>query len=135
MWATPIAKSDEGRMIFRLENSPFFARGIACRDLIEAKNGDGSTLEFTRVFKRSGHSTYMIMAPKRAAEVEKYIEKLNALNCTYESTTFEHEGGSSMLYSFDVPPNVNIRNAFAIMTEAEEAGVWVFQEGYAYSIT
>lgn len=133
IWATPIAKSDEGMMIFRLENSPFFARGIAYRDLIEAEIGNDAVLEFVRVFKRGGHSTYMILAPKGAIEVKKYLEKLNALNCTYESTNFEHEGDVSMLYSFDVPPNANIRRAFAIMSEAEQAGVWIFQEGYARS--
>ncbi len=60
VWAAPV--SAIGQTTFRIDNTPFFARDIGYRDIVEAKaTEDKIVFEFERVVERSGYSTYMIL--------------------------------------------------------------------------
>jgi creatinine amidohydrolase/Fe(II)-dependent formamide hydrolase-like protein len=60
LWADPVPML--GPCAFRLQNSPFFKRGVAYRDVVDATPTEGEELfDFKRVIRRSGHSTMILV--------------------------------------------------------------------------
>lgn len=130
LWGEKIENSPSGT-VYRLMNSPFFARGVSFRDVVRATRGhDGEELQFAGVLDRSGHSTYMILVPPDARSFEDYWSRLEALGCTYESATWNISLGKRTLYSVDVPDTTDIYRVYAILEEGEKVGLWRFQEGH-----
>jgi len=117
--------------VYKLMNSPFFARGVSHLDIVRAApREDGTGLQFAGVLDHAGHSTYMILATPKPPGFEEYWGKLEALGCTYESTTINTRHGKKLLYSVDVPTSTDLYAVYAILEDAEKQGVWMFQEGH-----
>jgi hypothetical protein len=56
LWAEPIW--DGTKKIFRLMNSPFYARGVSFLDIVDVvPAADGSGLVYAGTIEKSGHST------------------------------------------------------------------------------
>jgi hypothetical protein len=63
LWADPVPEISPNA--FRLRNSPFFVRGVSYLDIVDTTPTEGDALvDFKRIIKRSGHSTYMILEKK-----------------------------------------------------------------------
>ncbi|WP_394840321.1 DUF4265 domain-containing protein [Pendulispora rubella] len=108
---------------YRLENSPFFAFDVSFQDVVLAKFV-GGTLTFVQVLRRGGHSTYRIIPrPGRSSEVRQYWAALERQGCSYEE-------GPKGLLAVDVPPEVNIFEAYAALQAGEAGGAWSFEEGH-----
>jgi len=130
LWAEPVEETAPATT-FRLRNSPFFAEGVSFLDMISAKpDRDGDGLEFAGVIERSGHSTYLILAPAGSANFAKNWNVLQALGCTYESKTLSTKEGEKILYAVDVPPDADIYAVYEALSDSERNGVWTFQEGH-----
>jgi hypothetical protein len=85
LWAAPIVESEWRH--FRLMNSPFFARGISYRDVVNASATErGMIFDFKDVVERSGHSTYMLLSKPDDACLGSYWNMLEKCGCSYEST-------------------------------------------------
>ena len=127
VWAEPIGES--ASQAFRLLNSPYCTRGINYLDIVEAHpTNESPALEFDRVIRRSGHSTYMIIVEKDERQFDSYWKLLQQKGCSYESASM----GKRLLLSVDVLPSANIYDVYKVLEEGETKGVWMFQEGYAY---
>ena len=130
LWAEP-AEETAPSTTFRLRNTPFFAEGVSFLDMVSAKpdrGGDG--LEFVGVIERSGHSTYLILAPVDSTSFEENWKVLEDLGCSYESTTFPTKGGKEVLYAVDVPPEADVDAVYESLSDGERNGVWTFQESH-----
>ena len=62
LWATKL----EGGL-YRVENSPFFVKGLSFEDFVETKFADG-TISFVKTVTYSGRSTYRIIRNEGADE-------------------------------------------------------------------
>jgi hypothetical protein len=130
LWAEPIKGSVSGT-VFCLRNSPFFARDVSFLDTVRAVPSDEYPgLKFAGVIDRGGHSTYMLLVPPAWAEFEAYWQRLEALGCTYESTTIEISLGRRTLYTVDVPGATDVYAVYRILEEGQKHGIWMFQEGH-----
>ncbi|KZL28222.1 DUF4265 domain-containing protein [Pseudovibrio sp. Ad37] len=111
---------------YKLENTPFFACGVANGDELLANRQKGQ-LVFDRVDKASGHSTYRIMVEEttQPEEFSKQWSKLEKLGCTCEDIDADPP-----LFSVDIPANVDIHVAYSILEEGEGLGIWAFEEGH-----
>lgn len=111
---------------YRLENTPFFATGVANGDVLTAKREKGH-LVFESVIKPSGHSTYRIMVEEATQpdEFAKQWDKLEKLGCTCEDIDADPP-----LFSVDIPASVDINCAYEILEEGEGLGIWAFEEGH-----
>jgi hypothetical protein len=107
---------------YRLDNVPFFAFNVSLRDVVVARQ-DGDALVFVEVILRGGHSTYRIKPTGDPSDVEKHWQVLGSLGCTYEA-------GPRGLRAVDVPPAVNIFEAYAALETGEKARAWEFEEGH-----
>ena len=120
LWATPLADGT-----YRLENSPFYAKGYSYLDIVRAESVPEQQLPVvTAVLSKSGHSTYAIFVIggiESNGAFSQHWEPIESLGCSFE-------GVDSELLSVDVPADANIRKAYDLMQLGEDAGVWYFQE-------
>jgi Domain of unknown function (DUF4265) len=132
IWAEPFETSPSGT-VYRLLNSPFYAKGISYQDIIRtAPRFDGGEGQmFAGVIEHSGHSTYMILVPSEFAEFDVFWKKLEELGCTYEYAGIKETGlGHNKLYSINVPKTSDIFKVYEILEEGERKRAWLFQEGF-----
>ena len=124
MWAEPVAGSDAGNL-YRVRNSPFFARGVSFLDVVRAEPSDhfDGALEAVEFIDESGHSTYMVICQTDLERFEKRWELLQALGCTYESSTLS----VGLLYSVDAPPGADLRQIDEVLAQGVTDGVWTCQ--------
>ena len=127
-WTEPVAIP--GGVVYRVLNSPFYAKNISYLDLIKAmKDPECDRLIFDAAWKRSGHSTYMLY--RDDSDYNRFddaLEKLCKLGCTYESTTWGEKNGT--LYSLDIPPETDILLIHKMLEGAQERNEMAFQKGF-----
>lgn len=114
LWATPI---DGG---YKLDNIPFYAKGVALNDLVSAEETDGCLLA-TSILKPSGHSTIRIWFASRD-DIEPTRNKLDQMGCGSEISDVPR------LVAVDVPPAVDYSDIKRILDEGESKGKWDYQE-------
>ncbi|MCW5964073.1 MAG: DUF4265 domain-containing protein [Bryobacterales bacterium] len=119
VWANPLSKG-----LYRVRNVPFYAMGISNDDVLRAEL-EGDALFCREVAQRGGHSTYrfFLMAGIGDEQWKPYWQPLETLGCSYER-------GTARLFAVDVPPDVDIYKAYALLDQGEKAGVWSFQEAH-----
>ena len=115
LWALPV-----GEGLFRIDNVPFFARGIASGDIVSA-TVEQHELRFREVVRPSGHSTLrlIIYDEKDVPAVRALLEQLG---CTIERS---HIPG---LISVDVPPTVPLVALKKTLDEGEAQERWGYEE-------
>nr|WP_321442961.1 DUF4265 domain-containing protein [uncultured Cohaesibacter sp.] len=121
LWAEEIS---DGK--FRIENSPFFVKGVCFEDIVSAKrNNDG--LHFGKVLISAGHSTYRIIRGGNVGEeqFQKFWQPLHSLGCSYESADFGY-----LMYTIDVPPSSDIHAVYGLLEKGDEHDIWEFEEGH-----
>lgn len=120
MWVTRL---DSG--LYKIENSPFFARGISYEDIVEVKQRDGVNI-FIRTVAPSGRSTYRIILDEdtSGAQFERFWKPLEAEGCTYEHGDFGY-----IMYSVDVPKETDVQKVFNLLSDGVSQEVWDFEEG------
>jgi hypothetical protein len=130
LWAAPVAGNP---MTFRLEDSPFFTRGISHKDVVRGRPAEDKTIfDSDQVIERAGHSTYMILVKDDEPRFHAYWTMLEEKGCTYESGHINLSIGRRLLLSVDVPPSSNLLEVRDILDRGERDHVWEFQEGYVH---
>lgn len=120
LWATPLLANE-----FRLENSPFYARGYSFEDVVFAQFDSARGFPVVqRVVRKSGRSTYALRVIQGIASNKRFLlywEPLEKIGCTYENA-------DGVLLIVDVPAQTRIHEAYRLLEIGEHAGVWEFQE-------
>lgn len=126
VWIEPLADtSEEG--VFRLLNTPYFARGLSWGDVVRAvPSDDGLRFEFKEVVSRSGHSTYRILVDANDLRFSEILTQLESLGSSFERIDF----GARHLYALDVHPEADIYQVYATLEGGERLGVLEFEEGH-----
>jgi hypothetical protein len=114
LWTTPL-----GEGLYRIENIPFFARGIARGDIVSAVEED-EALIFQGVEEPSGHSTIRLIIYNETA-VPTVIERFERLGCVSE-TTF------NKLVALDVPPSLSLEDLRERLDLGFTQGQWDYEE-------
>lgn len=115
LWALPV-----GDGLFRIDNVPFFARGIAWGDIVSA-TVEQQELRFIHVVRASGHSTLRLIIhdAKELPSVSWFLEQQG---CAIERS---HIPG---LISVDVPPAASIDSLRKTLDEGEAQDRWGYEE-------
>jgi hypothetical protein len=116
IWAVP---AESG--LYKLDNIPFFVRGLSAEDVVSAVETDGE-LYYDRLVSGGGHGTVRVLVENRQ-ETQLIRDKLRALGCSSELTNVPG------LVAVDVPPSVDYRAIRTFLTEGEDQGRWEFEEG------
>lgn len=121
MWAKEVNNGQ-----YELQNTPFFAKGLAFLDVVTVQSLDGR-LVMTNVSRHSRHSTYraLIQNDTSLPQLEKILKDLAIMNCTYES----YKDTKWTLYTFDIPPS-SVDLVYKVLDSAGKQGVLDFEEGH-----
>ncbi len=123
MWASRVSDST-----FQIDNIPFFAKLIACGDIVAAEQ-IATGLIFRELVQPSGHSTVRVIIHRGdrnddqlRALVEGIRQSLRAMGCTAELSHIPS------LIAIDIPPEVNYRSVAMFLSEKEHAGLLGYEE-------
>ena len=116
LWATP---TDDG--LYRLDNIPFFAHGVAFADLVSAEAGSEGTLCFTRVTQPSGHATLRVIVFD-SADALPLRGDLESLGCDTEQSHVPN------LFAIDVPPQVSMEDVRRLLNVPGASERWEYEE-------
>ena len=105
---------------YRLDNIPFFARGVSSEDIVRVKREEG-VLFFAGLVDIGGHSTVRVLVWNRS-ETEAVREELRAMGCSSEGTNIDG------LVAVDIPPSVRYAEVREFLMAGEQNGRWEFEE-------
>ncbi|MBB5317299.1 DUF4265 domain-containing protein [Tunturibacter empetritectus] len=116
LWAIDLG---EGR--YRIDNIPFYVRGVSDGDLIAAKPEEDGRLVFSELVEASPNSTFRLVVfdKEEAPAVRKMFRDLG---CPSELVS---EG----FISLHIPGTVEIKPISTLIEQGEENGQWDFEEG------
>jgi hypothetical protein len=117
LWA-----EDLGDNKYRVDNIPFFARGISFGDIVLASSpDDGSLPVFREVVVPSDNTTLRVVVVKR----EEYTELKDALiRLGCDAEWFERVS----LLAVNVPASVHYAEVVRLLDDGEAAGRWHYEE-------
>jgi hypothetical protein len=102
---------------YQLDNIPWYAFGLSCYDIVEARSRAADDLpDFVRVIRKSGHRTVrLILNPPADASAasQAVLDGLRDLGCGYE-------GASSRFLAVDIPPAVDLMAVRQFLIASEQ---------------
>ena len=110
----------EGEGLFRLDNIPFFATGVALGDIVSGVP-EASFYRFQEVIRPSGHSTLRI-AVTEAADVPAVRRLFEQAGCATEQSHLPR------LVAIDVPPAVPLDSLRPLLDSGREQDRWDYEE-------
>ncbi len=123
LWAESL-----GNNLFKIDNVPFFVKGISCEDIIEAFADSKGDLRYRSLVKQSTHSTLRVIVfrdspdartlEERVADLRKQLERVGC------STELSHLPG---LVAVDMDIAVT-SNALETLQAGEKADLWEYEE-------
>ena len=114
LWATPHGTG------FKLDNIPFYMKGIALNDVISAKKIDGC-LFMDKLLEPSGHSTIRVWFSDEK-EVQAVRQELKSMGCSSEKSE------QPRLVAVDIPPDINYEKIISYLEAGKTKGRWDYQE-------
>lgn len=122
VWAEPI--SDD---LFRVGNTPWFVRGVAPDDVVEARPDQDGVLWFAQVHERGGRVVVRVI-PRRDGPLGGDCQ---AVLDAFAPLGVAGEGMSSPvnMVALDIGPDAPLTSVKSILTGGESAGRWYYEEG------
>jgi len=115
LWAI---KAGDG--LFKIDNIPFFALGVAVNDIVSAVPEENA-FRFKEVAQPSGHSTIRVVVYD-AADVAAVRTLFKQLGC---STELSH---LPRLLAVDVPPSVSLAELKQVLESGRHQDRWGYEE-------
>ena len=115
MWATT---SGEG---FRLDNIPFYAKGVSYRDIVSTDPEEYGFFYFKKVLKRSGHRTVRLLISEKQ-KVQGTCKELHSRGCIIEISDIP------TLISVDIPPEVSYEDLLVYLEDGDSKEKWGYEE-------
>lgn len=123
VWATPA-----GGNLFRLENVPFFAKGVSFKDEVSISEGPDGRKWYADVVLPSGHSTVRVIV-YRNADSQPLEERVGELRQRFIErgciTELSHLPG---LFAVDVPPSLPLETVRPLLEEGAALEAWDYEE-------
>ncbi len=116
VWAKRI-----GENLYELDNTPFFATGVAWKDIVRVRQAEDGELLFEDVVESSGHSTMRVIISD-VTKTPSIKEHLAALGCTWEQSHIEG------LIAVDVPPTTDLRRVRDFLRQGRAEDLWDYEE-------
>jgi hypothetical protein len=122
VWATP-----SGAAEYRLDNVPWFARGIAFGDLVSATPDEDGVLWVDRQVEWSGRYTIRVIPlGDRPSE-----DECRAVIDAFQPLGAECEGGlpAFKIVALDIPPTARLAEIKTLLDDGQADGRWGYDEG------
>jgi hypothetical protein len=120
LWAIPVSPD-----VVRLDNTPFFVRGVAAGDLIRVHREADGQLRAAARLQWSGHCTIRITVPGRPA---RRIPAAGPGHVAPLGATGEGIERYAMV-ALDIPPGAQIAAIRSLLLQGQRDGWWEYEEG------
>lgn len=122
LWAIQL-----GRDLFRLDNTPWFVRGVAADDVVRAEQDASRVWRFAERSESGGRLTIRV-APSGIGSGE---EGRQAVLDAFKELGVSGEGISSpiSLVALDIPPGAPYARLKALLQAGEADGRWFYEDG------
>lgn len=121
LWAEPVGIDD-----YRIDNTPWFVRGVSADDVVRAVADDDGMLWATSVVRQSGRLTVRVI-PFRAGPLkgdrQAVLDAFKAVGVSGEG--IEQYG----IVALDIPPEADLGAVKQILRQGVADGSWEFEEG------
>lgn len=117
VWAVKIVDG-----MFRIDNIPFYVRGLALGDVVRAKPMADGSLQFDSIAKSSGHSTLRVVFFEADIR-EEVCKEIEALGCQWEGAY------EPSLIAVDVPPSSDLSAVLKVLADGCEKELFDYEEG------
>ena len=107
---------------YRIDNIPWFARGLASGDVVEAKADTDGVLWIVRRLRWSGHMTIRVMC-------QRDEDALSARDSFKEFGADVEVAGHWGLLALEIPAGVDPHPIKVLLRAGEQDGRWGFEEG------
>src|SRR5258708_3520106 len=71
LWAEPL-----GNNLFKLDNVPFFVKGISCEDVVEAAADSQGELRYRSLVRPSAHSTLRVVVFRESPDPRSLADRV-----------------------------------------------------------
>lgn len=123
LWAESV-----GDNLFRIDNVPFFVKGISCDDVVEAVADPEGELRFKSLVKSSAHNTFRVIVFRESPDqrpledrVAELRDRLAEIGC---STELSHAPG---LVAIDADAE-SANKALEVLRAGEQSDLWEYEE-------
>ena len=124
LWAAPL-----GNDLYRIENIPFFVKGISCDDIVKASTDSAGAIRFGSLVKPSAHSTLRVVvfrsSPDSRPLEDRVVDLRNQLAEIGCSSELSHVSG---LIAVDTE-EVRVDKVRSLLQAGEDGDLWQFEEG------
>lgn len=122
VWAEPVSED-----LFRVDNFPWFVRGVAADDVVEARPDQDGVLWFAQVREPGGRIVVRVM-PRSDGPLKGDRQ---AVLDAFAPLGVVGEGMSSPvnMVALDIGPDAPLTSVKSILTSGESAGRWHYEEG------
>lgn len=122
LWAHPVGGGQ-----FRLDNTPWFVRGVAAGDVIEARSDDGGVLWFSKLLERGGRVVVRVI-PRRDGPLhgdrQAVVDAFARLGVLGEGMATPVN-----MVALDVGPDAPLAAVKGLLERGEADGRWHYEEG------
>jgi hypothetical protein len=116
MWAVQVGPST-----YKIDNIPFFARGVSPDDIVEAIPDDEGVLQFSRVIEPSASSVVRVIFFD-VSQKEAYSGAVRNLGCHIEGS------GTPGHVAIEIPPGVQLEPVLDLLKKGESLGILDYEE-------
>ena len=118
MWAVKVGENE-----YKIDNIPFYVRGISVGDIVSTKEED-KVLYYNKLLKDSGNCTIRVFIQN-----ENVKETEGFLRTFLKEKGAEIEGLNEGFFAIDISPSVDLEIIMDHLREGEKRGEWAFEEG------
>lgn len=122
LWAVPL-----GGDLYRVDNTPWFVRGVAAEDTIEARADVDGVAWFVRVCERGRRIVVRVIprvdGPLGGSRLS-VLERFGPLGVRGEGTS-----SPVNMVALDIGPDAPLPSIKALLVSGEADGLWYFEEG------
>jgi len=122
LWAEPI-----GGDLYRLDNTPWFVRGVAAGDVVEARPDAGGVLWFVGVRERGGRLVVRVIPREDGplgGSLQGVLDEFAPLGVHGESMT-----SPVTMVALDIGPDAPLASVKTLLAAGEADGRWYYDEG------
>jgi hypothetical protein len=117
LWASKMPQTDT----YRIDNIPFFVKGISSEDIVSAEERDGQ-LTFVKLIKPSKNSVFRLYVADES-KVAEVCDGFKRLGCDSEKS------GIPGLIAIEIPGRIPIAPIATLIEEGARSGQWEYEEG------
>jgi hypothetical protein len=108
--------------LFKIDNIPFYVRGIAMDDVVRAIPADALGFRFNALVNASGHSTIRVVFFESAIR-DTFIRAIESLGCKWEGAY------EPSLVAIDIPPAADLKKVLILLSDSFDRGEIDYEEG------